>query len=401
MSLVWQGQKKPSKMPQKGESDGKCKEFWRIKGPRVMLNFRQGLVLRKSDILMIKLGSLAVTKEAGGLHPEKIKSICKDLLRLKNSGYRPILVSSGAINAGRPHWGEIDPSSVSQSQAASSVGQHLLMGEFYKNLGVCAQILLTHEDLKNKKRSLNIRKTIFELLEKNILPIVNENDAVSFSEITVGDNDQLSAMLAQTIDAKVLLMISKTPGLFDRDPNDLEAKHLPFVKYHHDFSELNLKGKSSRGRGGMETKLLAVRKCTPLGIPVIISGSQTSHPILNPLTHEVGTIFEAAPKVKAKDGWILSRTKNNAKINIDKGAAMALSKNASLLPIGIRSIAGNFTRGDCVQILYKRKVIAFGIVEYSSNECDKIIGLGTSEIKNRFPFFNSKVVIHKNNLILK
>lgn len=366
-----------------------------------MLNFRKHVNLKRNDICIIKLGSLAVTNENGGIAKEKIANICKDLIKLKEFGIHPILVSSGAINAGREFFQLPEAVGVSKQQAASSIGQHLLMQEYDKHLEVCAQVLLTHEDLKNKKRSHNVRATIFELLKQNVVPIINENDAVSFSEITVGDNDQLSAMLAQTMEASLLLMISKTPGLFNKDPKEEDSHIISEVKYDDEFHNLKTKTKSLAGRGGMATKIFAVRKCTPLGIPVILSGGKLNKPILTPLTKEVGTIFLSAPKVDSKKAWILSRVKTDSKVSIDEGAVKALMKNASLLPVGIKKVNGNFSRGDSIQIVHKRKVIGWGVCEYNNAEVEKIMGLKTSEIQKMDKNFLSKVFIHKNNLVLK
>ena len=235
--------------------------------------------------VVIKVGSLAVTDEKGGVSVAKIKAIVDELLELRNKGYAPILVSSGAINSGRSFVSKPTEKSmmISYQQAAASIGQPLLMQAYLNALAIsgtnCGQILVTHEDFKERKRFLNIRNTINRLLENEIIPIINENDTVSYDEITVGDNDQLAVMVTEATDAEKLILLTEADGLFDKNPKDHDAKRFDVVDFRDDFSGVRFAAKTSVGRGGMDTKLKAVRKLTPNGVDVIIGTFLIEHPL--------------------------------------------------------------------------------------------------------------------------
>lgn len=360
--------------------------------------------------LVIKLSSLAVTTELGKINAKQLKAIVKDIATLiTEHQFKIVVVSSGAVNAGKNFLPPKAQKEISHLQAMASLGQPILMNalqnEFAKYSLQSAQILLTHEDLKSKKRSLNIRGTLLELLNNKsqlCIPIINENDAVSFDEITVGDNDQLSAMIAELLDIKTLLMLSTPNGLYDKDPSLKDANQISLIYYDDDFKNLELITKSIAGRGGMKTKLQAVRKLTPLGHSVIISSFKNDSPIISPLTEEIGSLFLGAPLTQnlRKKAWLFTRLKNDCSVIIDEGAYQALLKNASLLPIGIRSTKGRFSRGDCVEIIFKNKRIAIGISEYSATEIEKIKKLKSNELESILTFVPSKVVVHKNNMQL-
>ena len=255
----------------------------------------------------------------------------------------------------------------------------------------------------SQTRYLNVKNTIEVLIKNRVIPILNENDTVSFDEITVGDNDQLAAMTAQMIDADVLLMLTETDGLYDKNPKDKSAQHIPHVEFDKKFVDISLRELSASGRGGMKTKLEAVRKLTPIGIPVIIASYTASSPILRGLTENSGTFFtfnQQALKSRRKS-WILTTNKTNSWIRVDNGAFLALSKEASLLPSGIMEIGGKFKRGDCIGIKHSGNIFAVGLTEYDSRDISKIIGKQSSEIQNILGHCPSMVVIHRNNLVLK
>ena len=362
----------------------------------------------KNKSIVFKLSSLAVTKVDGGINHTQMNQIISDIMLLKDRyAIRPVIVSSGAINAARTVFNPTNPQDMSSLQASSAIGQLVLMQKFQQKFlktgQVIAQILLTHEDLKNKKRSLNTKNTLNKLLNEGIIPVLNENDTVSFDEITFGDNDQLSAMICEMIDAKYLLLLTKANGLYDRDPEDESANRFSRIEYDEHFDNINTFTKSSVGRGGMSTKLSAVRKLTPLGIDVFISTFVGNNPIIKAFERTNGTHFLANPNPvdKKKMSWILTRVREHAHISIDQGARNALLKNASLLPVGIKSVNGPFLRGDSVQIKYGKNVIAFGITEYSSKETDRIKQCKSKQLQGILKHVPSNVVIHKDNLILK
>lgn len=360
--------------------------------------------------VVIKLGSLAVTDENGGVSFTKIKNIVQELERLKEHNYAPILVSSGAINSGRSFVKRPEEKSmmISYQQAAAAIGQPLLMKAYVDALtehnSLCAQVLVTHEDFKERKRFLNIRNTINRLLENNILPIVNENDTVSFEEITVGDNDQLAVMITEATDADKLILLTEADGLYDKNPKEPDAKRFDVIDFKDDFSGVKFAAKTSVGRGGMDTKIKAVRKLTPIGVDVIIGTFLIDSPLTRLLEHKGGTLFKGNPEKQTsrRKSWLSTVVKNESWVVVDEGCYEAIIKgNTSLLPVGIKKVCGTFKRGDVIQIKHKSKSIAVGISEYDYREMEIIKGKKSSEISTLIQNPPSKVAIHKDNLLLK
>ena len=358
-------------------------------------------------MIVVKLSSLAVTSFVGGIDQKKINKIIKDIIEIiDDNKSKIIIVSSGAINAGKNYLTKFNRSEMKSMQASSAIGQPILMEAFQKAFKkykkICAQVLLTHDDFKNKERALNIRSSLSYLLENEIIPIVNENDSVSYDEISLGDNDQLSAMLCEMMGANLLCMLTKVDGLYDRDPNIKGANKFDTIQFDEDFSKVKMFSKTVTGRGGMKTKLEAVRKLTPLGINVVIGSFECERPVLKAITRKSGTWFYGQKNIfKSKKGWILTRVRTGAIIKIDNGAQLAILENHSLLPIGINKVEGKFGRGDCVTIMFQKKIIGFGVSEYSAKEIELIKDCKSSEIGSVLKHTPSKVVIHKNNLILK
>ena len=360
--------------------------------------------------IVVKVGSLAVTDEKGGVSASKIKNIITDLFELKNHGYLPILISSGAINSARGFIKKPDEKKmmISYQQASAAVGQPILMKAYIDALEEfnwpCAQILVTHEDFKSRRRFLNIRNTINQLLENGILPIVNENDTVSFEEITVGDNDQLAVMMTEASDAEKLVLLSEADGLFDKNPKEADAIRFEEVDFRDDFLNVKIAAKTSVGRGGMDTKLKAVRKLTPLGIDVILGSYLHPKAVSRLLLHKSGTNFKGNPirEKSRRKSWLSTLVKNDCYVIVDDGASKALlDSHTSLLPVGIKKVCGKFKRGEVIQIRYNRKVLAIGLTEYDSVELNLIKGKKSFEINNLLEYTHSKVAIHKDNLLLK
>lgn len=359
--------------------------------------------------VVIKVGSLAVTDEKGGVSPTKIKAIVEEILALQKQGYAPILVSSGAINSGRSFVQKPTEKSmmISYQQAAAAIGQPLLMQAYLMALQnantPCGQILVTHEDFKERKRFLNIRNTINRLLENGALPIINENDTVSYEEITVGDNDQLAVMVTEATDAEKLILLTEADGLFDKNPKEADAKRFDVVDFRDDFSGVRFAAKTSVGRGGMDTKLKAVRKLTPNGVDVIIGTFLTESPLLRLLSSQGGTLFKGNPeKQKSKrKSWLSTLVKNEAWVVVDEGAAKALAdQKTSLLPIGIKKVYGVFKRGDVINVKHKNKIIAVGISEFNHKEMELVKGKKSQDISAIIENPPSKVAIHKDNLLI-
>ena len=362
----------------------------------------------RNKALVIKLSSLAVTNESGSFVHRRINAILADVLTLvREYKIRPVIVSSGAINVGRSILPAKSNQDMAHLQACAAVGQARLMQMYQKKLSghgfETAQLLLTHEDLKNKQRSLNVKNTLDELLNLGIIPIINENDSVSFDEISFGDNDQLSAMICELVSAPMMIMLTKTNGLFDRDPNEPGAVRYSSIDFDEQLDQVKTLTKTVTGKGGMKTKLAAVRKLTPLGVDVLITTYMGKNPLLSALDGVKGTYFHSNPSPDAlkKRSWLLTRAREHAFISIDKGAFDALNKNASLLPVGVKSVKGPFMRGDSIPVKYGRKIVAYGIVEYGSKEADKICQTKSSELHLKLKQVHATVLIHKDNLILK
>lgn len=360
--------------------------------------------------VVIKVGSLAVTDETGGVSPSKIEAIVSELQELKSKGYAPILVSSGAINSGRSFVKRPEEKKmmISFQQAAAAIGQPLLMKAYVDALSHhhahCAQILVTHEDFKERKRFLNIRNTINRLIENDILPIVNENDTVSYEEITVGDNDQLAVMITEATDAEKLILLTEADGLFNKNPKEPDAKRFDVVDFKDDFSGVKFAAKTSVGRGGMDTKLKAVRKLTPIGVDVIIGTFLAASPLTRLLAQEGGTLFKGNPErqTSRRKSWLSTVVKNDAWIVVDEGCCHALQKSTtSLLPIGVKKVHGIFKRGDVIQVKHKNKTIAVGISEFDFKEMELVKGRKSTEIGALIEHSPSKVAIHKDNLLIK
>ena len=358
------------------------------------------------ETIVIKLGSNVVAGEDQKLDLKKLEVICHEMALLHQMGKNLILISSGAISVGQQIL-NLRSKDIEVLQAQSSIGQPLLMRTyseiFAKSSINCAQLLLTHDDFKNRRRFLNAKNTLNTLLKNKILPILNENDGVSFTEITVGDNDHLAAMTAQMVEADVLLLITSSNGLYDDDPEKPGSQRIPKVNYGDDLSQIKTKTKTSQGRGGMGSKLMAIQKVTPLGIIGLISPANSDSPILSPLKEDVGTLFipnhlHGPDKRKA---WLISTQKPHCAIHLDEGAHQALLNHKSLLPKGILSLSGQFERGDCVAIMAQNKQFALGLVEYSHKDLAKILGKNSSEIERQLGYKISDEAIHKNNLVLK
>ena len=359
--------------------------------------------------IVVKVGSQAITHPTGGENIAEITKLADDILKLKKQNIEVILVSSGAIQSGLKYLPKLSKSTdLATSQALASIGQIQLI-KSYQNIfeqhGIhCGQVLLTHEDFKSKTRYLNAKNTIHILLTHQALPILNENDSVSFQEIALGDNDQLAVMVAKMMDADALILLTGPDGLYDRNPEDPQAIKIKNVPYTQRGPKVKIQAKSGAGKGGMKTKLQAVKKLTPLGIPVIIASYKNPAPISHALfDNDGGTFFEPNPKHihNHANAWLLSTVKNGSYINVDEGAYNAILSGASVLPKGITSVRGEFGRGDCIGVKFARKYFAVGLSQYNSKEIGQIMGKHNNDISAIIGKLPSKVAIHRNHLVIK
>jgi glutamate 5-kinase len=358
--------------------------------------------------IVIKVGSNVVTKKNGLCNLRKMRIIVEDICELIGQDFEVILVSSGAVNLGKAYLKTVIPKKgrVDLQQSASSIGQPKLINR-YSNLfeehqRICSQILLTHDDFRNRKRFLHAKQTIEILLKNDVTPILNENDAISYHAITVGDNDHLAASAAQMIDADALLIITSTEGLFDKDPSEKGATLIKNVNYGDELNHIDMSCKTDVGRGGMESKIQAVNKVTPLGIKVIISSKDNNRIVIDPLSKSLGTFFYPAESFnpEEKKAWLISTKKLNCWLEVDTGAYVALVEGKSLFPRGISSCSGGFYQGDCIDIVYNGKIFAIGISEYDYIDVDRIKEIHSDDIEKVLGYKTSSAVILTTNLVL-
>jgi len=366
-------------------------------------------LLAKAKRSVIKVGSAVITS-SDGLNMEVIGAIASDICGLLEERREVILVSSGAIASGLRRMGLTKkPESTSQKQALAAIGQSLLMKAYEEAFGLygrkVAQVLLTRDDLSNRKRYLNARNTLLTLLAWKIVPVINENDTVSIDEIKFGDNDNLSAMVTNLTDADLLLSLTSTDGLYDKDPNLHKDACLIAIVKGADKDVLQFAGTAGRmGTGGMAAKVMAARKVALAGVPTVIANGTASGMIKRVFEGmETGTLF--VPNETALCGrkhWIAFTKSPRGDVMIDRGAAIAVvEKGKSLLPSGIIEVKGRFSQGDSVNVLGPDgKAIAMGMVNYHSGEIRKIAGARSSEIESRLCFRHDDEVIHRDNLVL-
>lgn len=358
-----------------------------------------------AHIVIVKIGSSALARTKR-MRSKFLHGLACDINWLQSKGHQVVLVSSGAIALAKVVGSE-DGHDIPTQQALSAIGQPLLMAAyqeaFLKEQLRVGQVLVTHEDLGDRGRSLNLRNALFKLLDMGYIPIINENDSVSFQEISLGDNDQLAAMVAQLLPAKELILLTEPEGLFDKDPSHPDARLLKEVHDAKDLHAIVTKGKSTFGRGGMTTKLEAIMRVFPLGIKARLATFKGKNPLRSAWLG-AGTAFLPPPQERtysARQKFIASTTKAQAKVFIDDGAKKAMEQGASLLPSGILKITGPFRRGDGVAIYYKRQVIGHGIIEFHSKDLQKILGLRSQEFSKILPQVPAKVAIHRNNLVMR
>ncbi len=363
-----------------------------------------------SEIWVIKVGTAILTNQDNSVDKNIINSWAKQIQQLMLSGKKVILVSSGAIAAGMQKLGwENKPTELAKKQAAASVGQVVLANVYqqvFEKYNIqTSQILLTHDDAADRKRYLNIRGTINSLLENNILPIVNENDTVSFEEIRFGDNDNLGALVANLVNAGLYIILTDQNGIYNKDPrSNNNAKLIKFdYPENNELDSYIGSSKSKLGSGGMLTKIQAARKALNSGTTTIITHGKKENCILNIANNSfVGTVLYAKNCITSRKQWLGSLLQTKGSLVIDNGATKALcNDNKSLLAVGIISVKGDFLRGEIVSIFNDKKIeIAKGICNYSSSEVKMLKGVLSKDISKILGYTLEKDIIHRDNLIL-
>jgi glutamate 5-kinase len=364
--------------------------------------------------IVVKLGTNLLTGGTGKLDMKIMSDLARQVADLHASGHEMILVSSGAVAAGREKLGTRNKmKDIPFKQVMASVGQNHLMhiyDELFGKHGITvAQALLTKSDLADRSQYLNARNTLLALIDLKVICVVNENDVVcidELDELRFGDNDNLSAMVANLVDADLLILLSDVRGLYSANPQqDTEAKLIPLVdKIDEHIEDMAGGAGSSRGTGGMATKIEAAKLATSSGVPVVITDGSESDVIVKVADGKnVGTFFTArASKIESRQRWLLSGLCCMGKVIIDKGAAGALRRqNRSLLPTGIISVEGDFNRGDVIDIQDgEDNRIGSGITNYGSQDLVRIKGAKSSEISDILGYEYGDEAIHRDNLAL-
>lgn len=364
-----------------------------------------------SKIFVIKIGTSVLTDENGNLDVGIIQKIADEVAQIKKKGFDVIMVTSGAIVVGMQllHLSK-RPEYLPEIQACAAIGQAQLMkiyDEYFQKLRfITAQVLLTQDDINNRTRYLNARNTLLALLRKGAIPIINENDTVSTEEIKFGDNDRLSSLVANLIEADKLIIMSDVDGLYKFDNKEKTKKEiLHRVERITDEIELMAADERSRfGVGGMSTKLQAAKMATNAGIECILVNGKRKGVLMDILNGKtIGTVFVARqPKIKARKRWIAYSSKPAGTVKVDSGARDVLvKKNRSLLASGIVGYGGRFDAGDAVSIVDENnREFARGITYYSSSELSKIKGQKTKDIEKILGYKYYDEVVHRDNLVI-
>ena len=365
----------------------------------------------QAEKIVIKLGSSIVTNDGRGLDEKCLSSLIKQIAILNSHKKKIVLVSSGAIAAGLKKLKiKKRPNALSELQSAAAVGQMDLVQVyerlFSQNNLIAAQVLLTHDDLSDRKRYLNARSTIFNLINKNVIPVINENDTVASEEIRFGDNDSLAAMVANLIEADLLVLLTDQEGLFSSDPRaDNNAKLIDHAYVDDNNLDKLASGTNSEiGTGGMTTKIMAARRAALSGTHTIIASGRRVN-ILENLRNDqdIGTFLQSREfKLVARKKWLADNLKLKGKIYIDQGAEKALvAQGKSLLVAGVVKVTGTFDRGEVIQCVNESgSEILKGLVNYNSEEVKKIIGVSSDKIEAILGYVNESSLIHRNNMII-
>ncbi|HEX9154225.1 MAG TPA: glutamate 5-kinase [Nitrospira sp.] len=368
-------------------------------------------ILKQAKRIVVKIGSSLVSSREAGLQPERIDRLADEIAALRSSNRELLIVSSGAIISGIKKLALKDyPKSLPIKQAAAAVGQSRLMWAYEKSferLGLrVAQILLTHQDLADRRRFLNARHTLAALIDFGVIPIINENDTVAVEEIRVGDNDSLAAEVAHLVDADLLVILSDVDGLFTEDPRkNPSAQLIPVItEITEDIERRAGVSTTFEGTGGMATKVRAAKKVGEYGVATLILNGQQAGLLPTVLSGgDGGSLFLAKERrLTSRKHWIGYTLRPRGTITLDQGAVEALAKRGkSLLASGILNVTGLFEAGDPVSCLDQDgKEFAKGLVNFSSDTVGKIKGLRTAEIQQQLGPQEYEEVIHRDNLVI-
>ncbi|QMT34578.1 glutamate 5-kinase [Conchiformibius steedae DSM 2580] len=367
--------------------------------------------LSQARLWIVKIGSSLVTAGGRGVDYAALGAWAEQIAALKRSGADVVLVSSGAVAEGLSRLGwDKRPTALNQLQAAAAVGQMGLAQAYEQAFAphgiTTAQILLTHDDLRHRTRYLNARSTLQTLLAHHIVPVINENDTVTTDEIKLGDNDTLGALVANLLDADVLVILTDQQGLYDSDP-----RHNPQARFigriaadHPDLTAMAGGAGTGVGTGGMFTKVLAAKRAAQSGANTVVASGHESDVLMRLRRDEaVGTLFYGTvSRVNARKQWLLGQLRVAGSVTVDAGAEKALlQQHGSLLPVGCRVVSGSFARGEPIAVLNAQgQEIARGLSNYSRSETEKILGIASRDIGSQLGYAHEDELIHRDNLAL-
>ncbi len=359
--------------------------------------------------LVIKVGSALLVDPLGLVRHSWITALAEDVAQLRSRGIEVMLVSSGAIAVGRTQLGLPDRALyLEEKQAAAAIGQIQLAQAYtvaFKDHGLTiAQILLTLDDTEARRRHLNARATLNQLLRLGAVPVVNENDTIATSEIRIGDNDRLAARVAVMTNADTLVLLSDIDGLYTADPRrDPAAQHIPYVeRLTPEIVAMGGKAPAGYSSGGMETKLVAARMAGEGGCRMAIADGRAPHALGTLTTGGTATWFAAATEpMTARKRWIKAALDPRGRLHLDAGAVAALRRGKSLLPAGVTAADGAFRRGDLLVLLDQEgSEVARGLSAYRSEEAVRILGHRSSEIERLLGYPGRKELIHRDDMVL-
>jgi len=368
-------------------------------------------LLAEAGRFVVKVGSALVTNSGRGLDHQALAGWSEQIAALKQQGREVALVSSGAIAEGMQRLGwKVRPNSLHDLQAAAAVGQMGLVQAYescFRKHGLhAAQILLTHDDLSNRKRYLNARSTLLTLLGMNVIPVINENDSVVTDEIRFGDNDTLGALVTNLIEADCLVILTDQEGLYTADPRRDGTATLVREGRAGDYQLERMAGGagSTLGRGGMITKITAAKRASRSGAHTIIASGREPEVLLRLAGGEaVGTHLRAETvPIAARKQWLADHLQVRGRLMLDAGAVKVLrEKGSSLLPVGVHDAQGEFERGELVVCVAPDGTeVARGLVNYSSVDTRKILRTPSPEIESRLGYVDEPELIHRDNLVL-
>ena len=364
--------------------------------------------LKNSKIIVIKIGSSLLVDDKKKIRKKWLSSFAKDIQKLRSKNKKIIIVSSGAIALGCKKMNYNKKNlKLDKSQAIASIGQIELMNLFSETFSKfrlnISQILLTLDDTEERRRSINAKRTLENLFQIDYIPVVNENDTIATSEIKFGDNDRLASRVAQITNADTLILLSDVDGLFTKNPKKFkDAKLIKEIKdLKKDIKNINIRGITEFGSGGMNTKIEAAKICNLAGCNMIIANGLNLNPITQIEKKNNCTWFiSKITKLHARKKWIISSVSPKGELIIDDGAKKALLNGKSLLAAGIKKVSGKFKKGDHIKILdNKRKEFARALSSFSSEEINKIIGYHSNEIQKILGYVSKSEVVHKDDMV--